>query len=219
MRTTARRSCAISTARRKSVASAPAGEAPEAMKPPEPPTKVPGISLSWNTLLYRHNACSDPRAVHRSSGRKIRAAGIKRTMGCILRYNRFVIALALALGTTNAFAAAPDVQDSSRTPGVADPAVTQSNIRNNICTSGYTASLRPDTRTTNAIKRKQLEEWGYTDRNMKHYEEDHLISLQLGGAAEDEGNLWPEHYAGKWGARIKDTLEGEPRRRVCRKAS
>lgn len=136
-----------------------------------------------------------------------------------MRHNRFVIALALALGTTNAFAAAPDVQDSSRTPGVADPAVTQSNIKNNICTSGYTASLRPDTRTTNAIKRKQLEEWGYTDRNMKHYEEDHLISLQLGGAADDEGNLWPEHYAGKWGARIKDTLEGELRRRVCSKAS
>ena len=116
---------------------------------------------------------------------------------------------------TTALAAAPDLPDSSRTPGVPDAAVTQTNIAENICTSGYTATLRPNTSVTNAIKKQQLADWGYTDRKMAHYEEDHLISLQLGGSPDDPKNLWPEHYSGRWGARIKDTLEGEMRRRVC----
>lgn len=125
------------------------------------------------------------------------------------------IAGALLLVATAAFAVAPDLPDSSRTPGVPDPAVIQPNIADNICTSGYTASLRPNTSVTNAIKKQQLTAWGYTDHKMAHYEEDHLISLQLGGAADDPKNLWPEHYSGKWGARTKDTVEGELRRRVC----
>jgi hypothetical protein len=122
---------------------------------------------------------------------------------------------ALLLFATHALADAPDLPDASRTPGVPDPAVTQSNIDENICTSGYTASLRPNTSVTNAIKKQQLIGRAYSDRKMAHYEEDHLISLQLGGSPDDEKNLWPEHYSGKWGARTKDTLEGELRRRVC----
>lgn len=124
-------------------------------------------------------------------------------------------AAALLFATAAGAASAPDLPKTNRTPGVIDPAVKQSNIDQNVCTSGYTATLRPNVKKTNAIKKKQLAAWGYTDRNMKHYEEDHLISLQLGGAADDEGNLWPEHYSGKWGARVKDTLEGELNRRIC----
>jgi hypothetical protein len=136
-----------------------------------------------------------------------------------MQYQGLIFASALSLGITGALAAAPDVQDHTRTPGASDPAVTQSNISQNICVSGYTGTIRPDTATTNAIKERQLQDWGYRDKNMAHYEEDHLISLQLGGAAEDVRNLWPEPYASKWGARIKDTLEGELRRRVCSDAN
>ncbi len=38
------------------------------------------------------------------------------------------------------------------------------------------------------------------------HEVDHLISLELGGSNAIR-NLWPEPYAGRWGARTKDVLE------------
>src|SRR5260221_13185149 len=92
-----------------------------------------------------------------------------------------VLTLVLALYSNDASAAAPDLPDHNKTPGVADTQVTQGNIKSNICVPGYTDGLRPYTTETNAIKKKQLEDWGYADRTMLHYEEDHLISLQLGG--------------------------------------
>jgi hypothetical protein len=141
--------------------------------------------------------------------------------GAVKRQAR-VVAGAVLVGSlvwsSAAFSAAPDLPDGSRTPGVTDPAVTQGNIQN-ICVAGYTSTLRPNTSVTNAIKKRQLGEWKYKVRAMSHYEEDHLISLQLGGAPDDERNLWPQHYSGVWGARIKDTLEGELNRRICSDAS
>ena len=136
-----------------------------------------------------------------------------------MQYRWLGLVIALSFASTAALAAAPDLPDSTRTPGVTSPAVTPSTIKKTICTSGYTLKVRPPVSVTNPIKKKQLKAWGYTDRNAAHYELDHLISLQLGGSPDDEGNLWPEHYSGKWGARIKDTLEGELKRRICVKAS
>jgi hypothetical protein len=49
------------------------------------------------------------------------------------------------------------------------------------------------------------------------YEEDHLISLQLGGHPTDPKNLWPETYNTRCGARIKDVLETRLRKLVCTK--
>lgn len=134
-----------------------------------------------------------------------------------MQRKRLLLAIAFSLAASAALAAALDLPDSSRTPGATNPDVTQDNIKTNICKSGYTASIRPNTSVTNALKKKQLAEWGYTDRRMKDYEEDHLISLQLGGSQDSPDNLWPEHYSGTWGARIKDTLEGELKRRACTK--
>ena len=78
------------------------------------------------------------------------------------------------------------------TPGATDPAVTQQNIHATICVSGYTASVRPPVSVTNALKGSQIALYGYADTNPKDYEEDHLISLELGGAPSDAKNLWPE---------------------------
>jgi len=48
------------------------------------------------------------------------------------------------------------------------------------------------------------------------YEIDHLISLELGGA-NDIKNLWPQSYCGSpYNAHIKDKLENELHRRVCK---
>ncbi len=82
--------------------------------------------------------------------------------------------------------------DSNCTPGVIDPLVTQDNIDTTICHSGYTKTVRPSASYTNSLKKQQIIDYGYQDTNMSIYEEDHLISLELGGSPKDPKNLWPE---------------------------
>jgi hypothetical protein len=83
--------------------------------------------------------------------------------------------------------------DPVRTPGVLNPDVTQANIRSTICRQGWTATIRPPVDYTNALKRKQMRLYGETG-SMSDYQEDHLISLELGGNPTDPRNLWPEPY-------------------------
>src|SRR4051794_15234050 len=71
----------------------------------------------------------------------------------------------------------------SRTPGRVNRAVTQATIRSTICRTGYTATIRPASSYTTALKVDQLST-GYAyrhDRATQDYEEDHLIALELGG--------------------------------------
>ena len=77
------------------------------------------------------------------------------------------------------------------TPGALNPDVTQENIHSTICVSGWTATIRPPPDYTDALKVKQMREYGETGPPSA-YEEDHLISLELGGAPRDPRNLWPE---------------------------
>jgi hypothetical protein len=122
---------------------------------------------------------------------------------------------------TPAYSAAPNLPDHSSTPGASDPEITQGNYREQLCRAAdgkkhhTTDAKRPTTSYTTALKKKQLAEWAYADRKVAHYEEDHLISLELGGDEASEKNLWPEPYTNKWGARAKDTLELELGRRIC----
>jgi len=102
--------------------------------------------------------------------------------------------------------------DSNCTPGQIDPSVTQSNIKTTICVSGYTKKVRPPTSYTNALKVQQISEYGYTDTNVKDYEEDHFIPLELGGNPTDPGNLWPELGPSP---NPKDSVEGKLKRLVC----
>ena len=106
---------------------------------------------------------------------------------------------------------------SQLTPGAVDPRVTQSNIRSTICVRGYTKRVRPPAKYTSDLKRKQIARYAYEDRRLRDYEEDHLISLELGGSPTSPKNLWPEprHVLGGWGADAKDQLENELHRRVC----
>lgn len=70
---------------------------------------------------------------------------------------------------------------------------------------------------TYQLKRRQIREYGYRDRRLSHYEEDHLIPLDLGGAPADPRNLWPEprHPRDGWTADKKDELEATLVRLVC----
>lgn len=101
------------------------------------------------------------------------------------------------------------------TPGVINPAITQNNIKTTICVSGWTKTVRPVNKYTTALKKQQIEQYGFTDKDLTHYEEDHLISLEIGGHPSDPKNLWPQHYAATCGAKQKDRLENELHRRVC----
>lgn len=77
--------------------------------------------------------------------------------------------------------------------------------------------MRPPSSVTTALKIKQLAS-GYDfqgDMSTKDYEEDHLISLELGGSPSAEANLWPEPYASPDGARVKDQLENKLHALVC----
>lgn len=105
--------------------------------------------------------------------------------------------------------------DRNCTPGAIDSKVTQANIQSTICRSGYTKTVRPPVSYTNPLKVKQIGEYGYLDTNPKDYEEDHLISLELGGSPTSEQNLWPEPYNITLGAREKDKVENYLHKQVC----
>lgn len=105
--------------------------------------------------------------------------------------------------------------DPTCTPGVADPRVTQDNILTTLCVSGYTTTVRPSSRYTDALKAQQIKAYGYTDTNLADYEEDHLIPLEIGGHPTDPKNLWPEPLTGPYTATKKDGLENSLHTKVC----
>lgn len=118
-----------------------------------------------------------------------------------------IAAIALLMSILSATAA-----DLPNVPGALNPVVTQANIKRTVCVSGWTKTVRPRVSVTNRIKRKLLA----PGERAQDFELDHLVSLQLGGAPADERNLWLEPYAGNCGARVKDVLETNLKRRVCK---
>ena len=102
--------------------------------------------------------------------------------------------------------------DSSCTPGAINPKVTQENLYQTICSKGYTKTVRPAVSYTNKLKLQQIIAYGYADKNLKDYEEDHLISLELGGSPTDPKNLWPEPGASP---NPKDKIENLCNKKVC----
>jgi hypothetical protein len=112
----------------------------------------------------------------------------------------------------------PTMPDKEATPGEANPDVTQGNIKKTICVPGWTArkGYRPTTTFTNKLKQKQLAEGPYKSRlKMSYFEEDHLISLELGGCPTCEKNLWPQPWTGTMNAHDKDKLENALHKDVC----
>ena len=144
-----------------------------------------------------------------------------------MQRNKIAVAVAVSLtlfsGTAIAAtkATTPDwvIQDKKVTPGALNKTVTQANIATTVCKVGWTKTIRPTVTYTNKLKDTQLKTtyasyvkiWGPLP---SAYEEDHLISLQLGGDPSDPKNLWPEPYAGI-GARKKDVTETALKRLVC----
>jgi hypothetical protein len=121
-----------------------------------------------------------------------------------------LVALALVLHVRESRAPSI-VADPVRTPGVLSGAVTQATIRSTICRHGWTRTIRPPVDYTNALKRTQMRAYG-EHGPPSAYQEDHLISLELGGDPTDPQNLWPEPYPR---ASAVDRIENELNARVC----
>jgi len=104
-----------------------------------------------------------------------------------------------------------ELPDSKCTPGSIDPKVTQANIKNTICKSGYTKTVRPPVSYTEPLKIKLMKAYGIKD-SLKNYELDHLIPLEIGGNPTDVKNLWPEPHSS---SSTKDGLENYLHDQVC----
>jgi hypothetical protein len=114
--------------------------------------------------------------------------------------------------------------DHDRTPGSINGAATQANIDVTVCMPGWAKSVRPPSAYTGALKITQILEYGYGDKNPLHYQEDHLVPLELGGAPRDPRNLWPQPNTVTLpdgtpvGSKEKDDLEDVLHDRVCARA-
>jgi hypothetical protein len=123
---------------------------------------------------------------------------------------------ALALFAFALAARAGDLPDPVATPGAVNAAVTQENVKATICVPGWTKTIRPPASYTNKLKRRQMASGPYQSAGAPHdFEEDHLISLEIGGDPVDPRNLWPQHWAAPFGAHQKDQLENYLHRAVC----
>lgn len=104
-------------------------------------------------------------------------------------------------------------------PGALNPAVTQANLDQTICRSGHTGSVRPPENVTEPEKRALMAAYGNT-APLQTVEMDHIVSLGLGGAANDVANFYPEpDYPGVSPASYyqnpKDRLEDRLHDLVC----
>jgi hypothetical protein len=123
-----------------------------------------------------------------------------------------LLLLAIAIVSPHAYPSkGPYHADLVRSPGVLNPDVTQANINATICVHGWTKTIRPPTSYTNALKKKQMREYG-VGGSPSDYQEDQLISLELGGHPSDPRNLWPEPYPR---ASEVDSIENELNAQVC----
>ncbi|MFL5282283.1 MAG: hypothetical protein ACJ8AW_15175 [Rhodopila sp.] len=129
---------------------------------------------------------------------------------------RFAIAAVFTL-TASASYAQSSLPRPDLTPGATNPEVTPDTIDNTICASGWTQTVRPPAQYTTQLKRQQIRQYGYADRKLRDFEEDHLIALGIGGAPRDPHNLWPEprHPADGWTVAKKDQLEVTLQKLVC----
>ncbi|GDY28780.1 hypothetical protein [Gandjariella thermophila] len=100
--------------------------------------------------------------------------------------------------------------DPRCTPGAVNPAVSQANIDDTICRSGWTSTVRPATSVTSRMKAQSARSYGLSQS--EHGEYDHLVSLELGGAPDDPRNLWVEPGSIP---NPKDAVENKLNEAVC----
>jgi hypothetical protein len=134
-----------------------------------------------------------------------------------MKLKHVVLASAVIATSVAAIALRPsDATILPTVPGAINQDITQDTIGQTICNPNWsTRSERPPSAYTTALKIKQLKTLGWSDQSTADYEEDHLISLELGGNPTDPNNLWPESYKTTPNARDKDKVENYLHAEVC----
>ncbi len=121
--------------------------------------------------------------------------------------------VAAAVVAAGALASSAALILPTHTPGVRYSAVTQKTLFKTVCRVGWTKTIRPPASYTNALKKKQLVLFQYADLNPSHFEEDHLVSLELGGAPRATRNLWPQPWT--QARRDDNGIEASLHRKLC----
>jgi hypothetical protein len=100
------------------------------------------------------------------------------------------------------------------TPGAVDPGVTQENLAQTICRSGFSSLVRAPASETDKAKKLSLQQYGETASSTTEY--DHLISLEVGGT-NATSNLWPEPNATNAAGvnNPKDPVENQLHTAIC----
>lgn len=147
----------------------------------------------------------------------VRARAQRRCNPVPSGFDWHVLALLVCLGASLSVWAqeAPSIPHHETTPGATNPAVTQANVTQTACVSGWTKTVRPPSSYTSKLKATQIH-MQHLPGTARDYHEDHLVPLCVGGAPRDTENLWPQPLQGKWTAAVKDQLESSVCRAVCR---
>lgn len=126
---------------------------------------------------------------------------------CVMLVRTWLPVLVLTLCCSGvAMAGDPITPNPQLTPG----AVLTTDL-SRICVPGYTKTVR---HTSGELKHFIYREY-HIDPRGGHYEIDHLIPLEVGGA-DVAANLWPESYDTEpWNAQVKDRLENYLHAEVC----
>jgi hypothetical protein len=136
----------------------------------------------------------------------------------------FIPALAAAFMTVSAMADSPKGTapaeinywpDNAVTPGLANPKVTQRNIKRTICSPRWVKSARPPDRFFATAETAQFERASSALKDPAHYEIDHRIPIEVGGHPRDAANLWAQPLRIEWNALVKDKLETYIQGEVC----
>lgn len=103
--------------------------------------------------------------------------------------------------------ASAQLADHALTPGVATKL-----SKADVCSRTWGKDAR---HVTLSMKKQVFASYRIPWSAHAHYEVDHLISRELGGA-DEIANLWPEKWIGTWNAHQKDRAENATHRAVCR---
>jgi hypothetical protein len=104
-----------------------------------------------------------------------------------------------------------DIYPPADNAGESDPHITQENIHQTICLSGYSRNVRPERSFTEGVKLQRMATLGLPGK-ISDYELDHVIPLGLGGCRDCQSNLWMEPMRT---ALLKDQVESYLHKQVC----
>lgn len=100
--------------------------------------------------------------------------------------------------------------------GAVNPDVTQANLQSTVCArGGWTRTVRPSRSESTRLKRQLLRDAHLPVSEAKHFQLDHRVPLEIGGAPRDPQNLWLQPLKGPAGAKAKDLWENEVHHALC----